>query len=630
MPFRSSAIRNDELIHTAVRRGHIISLEIYLNQNPTCINKIYTYNQSKWTPLLAACYYKHENIVRMLLRRFKPDIEILGTIVFDLINNQQEIIEDVSPLWTAVAVDHFNIVRLLIEYGNVNINHLTKTYGSIFRVACFNNNLNLAKYLVKHGANPYHVKTGSYTNLMLCASRRHFNLVKYLINELKCNINNQDENGQTALYYAVRSNSYEIIKFLLENGAINIRDKLRNITPLMRAALYGEINLVELFHDYCTDLEWIEANELLGATFGCVARLENFNKSIKYLTEAFQLRLKTNLPKILSNETIEIFNFIPECQTIEQFNQLISTNSKENLRIETIRIHQRLLGNMSNDYHHILRYYGAMLADTSRYNDCLCWWFYEIDLKQKYNICLKKEYLRCFINIFLEMKQYNHMNIPIENLIRMLKVMDNVLQLNIQYENFDYNLRTLLYLITIIARILFSTNKEEKQEISRNHRQELCKLIHLIIQHEYKTIKNGSFLLHLCSNSSTNSFLDKITYPCSMTVRLLLICGANVDVLDLNKNTPLHIVVQNETISNEIISIINLLYHAGAHLDHVNNKRQTPFELIPLFQNEVIQHLKQTIDIRSLKCICAQLIQRESLSYENLLPTSLINFIQKH
>jgi len=503
MPFQSSAIYNDELIHNAVRHGHIISLEIYLNQNPHSINKLFTYNQSKWTPLIAACYFKHEHIVRMLLHCFKPDIEAKGTIVFDLTNNQQEIIEDVSPLWTAVAVDHFDIVRLLIEQGHANINHLTKTHSTPFRVACYNNNLEMAKYLIKHGANPYQMKIGNYTNLMLCAGRRYFDLVKYLISELQCNINDQDENGQTALYYAIRSGSCEVVRFLLENGAINIRDKLRNVTPLMRAALYGEIDLVETFFGYCSDLEWIEAKELLAATFGgCVARLENVNKTIKYLTEAFELRIKKNLHKVLCIEPREIFNFELECQTIEQFNQLIYSNSKENLHIETIRIHQRLLGDMSNDYHHVLRYYGAVLADAYRYNDCLRWWFHEIDLKQKYNLHFKKEYLRCFINIFIEMKQNTQMDIPIDSLTRMLKLINNELRLNLLNENFDYNLYTLLYLITIIARIIFNSNKAELQE--------LFQLIQSIIRYEYRTIKDGSFLLHLCSSSSTISISDEI------------------------------------------------------------------------------------------------------------------------
>ncbi|CAF3296898.1 unnamed protein product [Rotaria sp. Silwood2] len=610
MEFQSLAIDNDELIHNAVRQGHVISLEIYLNQNPTCINKLFTFNQSKWTPLLVACYYQHEHIVRMLLNRFKPDIEAKGTVVFDMIGNQKEIVEDVSPLWTAVAVDNFDIVRLLIEKGHANINHLTKTHSTTFRVACYNNNLEMSKYLFEHGANPYIRKIGNYTNLMLSAGRRYFIIVKYLVNELKCNINEQDENGQTALYYAIKSCSYEIVKFLLENGAMNIRDNLRKVTPLMRAALYGEINLVEAFDGYCSDSEWIEAKELLGASFGgCVARFENLNKTVEYLTEAFQLRIKKNLPKILSFEHVEIYNFRSECETLEQFNQLICSNSKDNLHIETIFIHQRLLGNMSKDYHHVLRYYGAILADAHRYNDCLSWWFYEMDLKQKYNISFKKEHLRNFIDIFIEMKQNNQMDVPIASLIRMLKIIDNELQSNFRNKNFDYSLHILLYIMTIIAQIIFSPNEKIKQEISINDRQELFRLIRLIMRHSYRTMKGD--------------------YPCWMTVRLLLNCGANIDVLDSNKNTPLHLIVQNGSIFNVII-IINILCNFGAHLDYVNNNGQIPIELVPSSQNEIIQHFKEKMGVRRLKCICAHLIQKECLLYEKYLSTSLLNFVQKH
>lgn len=511
MSFQSSAMDDEELIHNATRQGHVMSLEIYLNKNPWNINKLFTFNESKWTPLLAACYYKHEHVVGMLLNRFNPDIEVKGTVVFDINGNQKEIIEDVSALWTAVAVDHFDIVRLLVEKGYANINHLTKTHSTAFRVACYNNNLKMAKYLIEHGANPYQTKIGNYTNLMLSSGRRYFTIVKYLVDEIKCNINEQDENGQTALYYAVKAGSQEIVKFLLENGAFNIRDKLRKVTPLMRAALYGEVMLVEAFNGYCSDLEFIEAKELLGASFGgCVAHIENFNLTIKYLTEAFELRIQKNLPKILSDDSLDMFNFNFECETLEQFNQLIRSKSKDDLHLETIRIHQRLLGNMSKDYHHVLRYYGAMQADVQLYNDCLRWWFYEIELKQKYEISFKKEHLRDFIEIFLEMIKNNPVDIPIVCLVKMVKILDGELQLNLKTKNIDYYLHTLLYLITIIARIIFNFNENQKKNVSIFNLQELLKLIRLIIQHDYRTTTDKFSLLHLCSSSSTEGFLDEL------------------------------------------------------------------------------------------------------------------------
>jgi ankyrin repeat protein len=220
MSFQLSAIDDDELIHRAACQGHCISLEVYLNQNPNCINKFFTYAESTWTPLLAACFYKHEHVVRMLLTRFKPDINAIGTINLKTLENRLELVEEVSSLWTAAAVNHFDIVKLLIEHGNANINQLIKTHSTALRAACYHNNIEMVEYLIKHGANPHQARIGNYTNLMLCAGRQYPLLVKYLVSEIQCDINEKDENGQTALYYAVRSGSIEITKFLLEHGAL--------------------------------------------------------------------------------------------------------------------------------------------------------------------------------------------------------------------------------------------------------------------------------------------------------------------------------------------------------------------------------------------------------------------------
>ena len=145
MSLRLSSLDNEELIHDAVRYGHLLALEVYLNENSQCINKLFQHNQCRWTPLIAACFFQYETIVRMLLKRFKPDVEVHGTVVLDESTNDCEIYDGVSALWTAVAVDHFGIVRLLIEHGHANVSYLTKTHSSIVRVAFYNDNLQMVK-----------------------------------------------------------------------------------------------------------------------------------------------------------------------------------------------------------------------------------------------------------------------------------------------------------------------------------------------------------------------------------------------------------------------------------------------------------------------------------------------------
>jgi ankyrin repeat protein len=114
-----------------------------------------------------------------------------------------------------------------------------------------------------------------------------------------------------------------------------------------------------------------------------------------------------------------------------------------------------------------------------------------------------------------------------------------------------------------------------------------------------------------------------------MTTRLLIDCHANVNALDIDGNTPLHILVQNMSSTN-VFKTIDLLCDAGIHLDYVNNKRQTPLESVSPYRFKTIEWLKAKMTVFRLKCLCAQIIQRQQLSYQNLLSTSLVNFVQKH
>ena len=58
-------------------------------------------------------------------------------------------------------------------------------------------------------------------------------------------------------------------------------------------------------------------------------------------------------------------------------------------------------------------------------------------------------------------------------------------------------------------------------------------------------------------------FFFFVRYPCWMTARLLLECDANVNSLNNDGNTPLHILLQSSTMSN-VMKMIDLLCDAGA------------------------------------------------------------------
>lgn len=118
--------------------------------------------------------------------------------------------------------------------------------------------------------------------------------------------------------------------------------------------------------------------------------------------------------------------------------------------------------------------------------------------------------------------------------------------------------------------------------------------------------------------------------PCLKTIGLLLQSGADVDDMDSARNTPLHLIVQRKIDSDSIIPIIDLLCdNAGAHLDCVNDKGQTPLEAASDINVE--RYFREKIGIRPLKCLCARLIQKSNIRFQNYkFPLILVNFIQKH
>jgi Fem-1 family protein b len=439
-----------ELIHRATRQGRVFSLETYLNQYPIeDINQQYEYARSRWTLLIAACFYKHENVVRMLLRRFKPDIDALGDVKLDFVS---EIMYGVSPLWVAVAVGHFGIVKLLIEEGNANVNHLSVTRSSPLRAASYIGHLDIARYLIAHGADIRLVRDGNYTNLMLSAYRKHTHMIKYFVEELEYNPNEYDQDGRTPLHYAIDGGSLDVVQLLLKYGAKNTSQNA--VSPLIWGALEAREDLVDAFENYCSsDLEWIEARELLGASYGNVeSKNYNFDKAVEHITKAYKWRLEKNLPKISSTiPLIEAYNYSQECQTLIEFNQILS-ESNTRLNIESLLIQERILGQKNKRYRHSIRFYGALLADAHQYNKSLLFWLYELDLRRQHGIHFDKWHLRDFVHMFAEMIIHDIDKISEKAIIEVLNALNDELS---NGQNNDYNLFTLFYLITVISHVCY-------------------------------------------------------------------------------------------------------------------------------------------------------------------------------
>lgn len=182
------------------------------------------------------------------------------------------------PLVYAIESGNFDIAKLMIDKG-ADTNAKSKYGRDVQPLSCLINQceideflmMDMVKYLVEHGAD-VSIRDNynyCYTPLIKAIEYKYWKLASYLI-EHGDNVNVQNNCGQTplteailfkhldlaklivdkgakslyeALFYAIKSGSLDMVRYLVEHGAdVNERDY---DTPLMRASECGNLNIVK-------------------------------------------------------------------------------------------------------------------------------------------------------------------------------------------------------------------------------------------------------------------------------------------------------------------------------------------------------------------------------------------------
>ncbi|MGL4367526.1 MAG: ankyrin repeat domain-containing protein [Brevinemataceae bacterium] len=137
-------------------------------------------------------------------------------------------------------------------------------------------NLDQVKTLINRGVNPHFQNINGDTALRFAVEEQHFEVTKYLIEEVGIDINHVNQSGTSAITLAALNNDSPMIQYLVQMGAnpnttatafairtidgISQETEISNWTPLMAAAQLGNNQAIETLLDARVNINSVDSD----------------------------------------------------------------------------------------------------------------------------------------------------------------------------------------------------------------------------------------------------------------------------------------------------------------------------------------------------------------------------------
>ena len=532
------------------------------------------------TPLIIAARDGKLDFLKVLLR-YEANIEARGTIKIES-GEFSEVVEDCTALWIAAVKGHFDVVRLLIEQ-NAEVDSRTSTNSTPLRAAAFKGHLGIVRCLVENGADVNARKNFNDTLLMVACYKGHLDVASYLVKH-GANMNLQDHHGRSCLHYASERGHVQLVCELLALGAKQIQ-ALDRLTPLLEACDDCNIEMVECFinRPECSKEQRIDALELLGATIANNSKAYDIEKAFSFMKRGMEERYEDPSCPLLKKkmEPVEAYQNRTESQTLEELSLLEGDDHA--IQMEGLMIRERILGTDNTILRIPIRYRGAVLADFKKYELSVGLYTRALEIVMNCNVPKTKD-LENLTDLIAEMVQKGHSLNPqtIENIFEKLidgkrKLSENLMAGELEEEHKkeaqEILLFNALYLLVMYTKVQVSLEMKNGNMID---------LLQRFLCLEPRT-RDGNTLLHLAVWHKTpvrkDAFLQRVCkLPCVETMKLILHAGCDVNSVNAQGNTPLHLAVTfvPEPEQVEILKeMLELLLDLGADTKLVDKNGQT-------------------------------------------------------